>query len=93
MLKIQQEIVKGKAKTEVYRKHHTKSIDDRRQLAEDKVDLAEKFQPRNIAQSSLNYPKSNALQNDNDAIYETGHDRGHMRTQYIKDSHKLSGCY
>ena len=43
MLKIQQEIVKSKAKTEVYRKHHTKSIDDRRQLAEDKVDLAEKF--------------------------------------------------
>ena len=93
MLKIQQEIVKSKAKTEVYRKHHIKSIDDRRQLAEDKVDLAEKFQPRNVAQSSLNYHKSNALQKDHDAIYEIGHDRGHMRTQYIEDSHKLSGCY
>ena len=43
--------------------------------------LAQIFQPRNIAKSSLNYHKSNALLKGSDAI---GHDRGHMRTQFVK---------
>ena len=46
--------------------------------------LAQRGQPRNIAQSSLNCHKSNALQKDNFAIYGFGHGRGHMRTQCVK---------
>ena len=80
MLKIQQEIAKSKARAEVYGQHDTKSVDDRSQLSDDKIDLAQRCQPRNIAQSSLNYHRSNALQKQNDAICDTVHDRGHMRT-------------
>ena len=83
-MKIQQEIAKSKARAEVYSKHGTKFIDGRSQLLDDKIDLAQRCQPRNIAQSSLNCHKSNALQKDNDAIYDIGHDRGHMRTQCVK---------
>ena len=84
MLKIQQEIAKSKARAEFYGKHDIKSIDGRSQLSDDKIDLAQRCQPRNIAQSSLNCHKSNALQKDNNAIYDIGHDRGHMRTQCVK---------
>ena len=35
MLKIQQEIAKSKARTEVYGQHDTKSVDDRSQLSYD----------------------------------------------------------
>ena len=83
-MKIQQEIAKSKARAEVYSKHGTKCIDGRSQLLDDKIDLAQRCQPRNIAQSSLNCHKSNALQKDNNAIYDIGHDRGHMRTQCVK---------
>ena len=72
MLKIQQEIAKSK----VYDQLDTKFVDDRSQLSDDKIDVAQKCQPRNIAQSSLNYPRSNALQKDNDAIHDIVHDRG-----------------
>ena len=84
MLKIQQEIAKSKARAEFYGKHDIKSIDGRSQLSDDKIDLAQKCQPRNIAQSSLNFHKSNALRKDNNAAYDIGHDRGHVRTQCVK---------
>ena len=84
MLKIQQEIAKSKTRAEVYGKHDAKSIDGRSQLSDDKIDLAERYQSRNIAQPSLHHHRSNALQKDNDAIYDIGHDRGHMRTQCVK---------
>ena len=80
MLKIQQETAKSKARAEVYGKHDAKSIDGRSQLSDDKVGLAQRFQPRNIAESSLHHRRTNALQKDNDAIYDIGHVRGHMRT-------------
>ena len=84
MLKIQQEIAKSKARAEVYGKHDTKSTDGRSQLSDDKIDLAQRCQPRNVAQSSLNHHKINALQKDNDVIYDISYDRGHMRTQGVK---------
>ena len=84
MLKIQQEIAKSKARAEVYGKHDAKFINGRSQLSDDKIDLAQRCQPRNIAESSLCHHRSNALQKDNDAIYNIGHDRGHMRTQCLK---------
>ena len=84
MLKIQQEIAKSKARAEVYDQLDTKFVDDRSQLSDDKIDVAQKCQPRNIAQSSLNYPRSNTLQKDNDAIHDIVHDRGLMRTQRVK---------
>ena len=65
MLKIQLEIAKSKARAEVYGKHDTKSIDGRSQLSDDKIDLAQRCQPRNIAQSSLHHLRSNASQKDN----------------------------
>ena len=49
MLKIQQEIAKSKARAEVHGKHDTKSIDGRSQLSDNKINLAQIFQPRNIA--------------------------------------------
>ena len=84
MLKIQQGLAKSKARAEVYDQLDTKFVDDRSQLSDDKIDAAQKCQPRNIAQSSLNYPRSNALQKDNDAIHDIVHDRGLMRTQRVK---------
>ena len=51
MLKIQHEIAKNKARAEVYGKHDAKSIDGRSQLSDDKIDLAQRYQRRNIAQS------------------------------------------
>ena len=83
MLKIQEEIAKYKARAEDYGKHDTKSVDGRSQLSNDKIELAQRCHPRNIAQSSLNYHRSNTLQKDNDAIYDIGHDRGRMRTQCV----------
>ena len=81
MLKIQQEITKSKARAEVYGQHDTKPVDDdRSQFPDDKIDLAQRCQSRNIAQSSLNFHRSNALQKENDAICDIVHDRGHMRT-------------
>ena len=65
MLKIQLEIAKSKARAEVYGKHDTKSIDGRSQLSDDKIDLAQRCQPRNIAQSSLHHLRSNSLLKDN----------------------------
>ena len=56
----------------------------RSQLSDNKINLAQIFQPRNIAKSSLNYHKSNALLKGSDAIHKIGHDRGHMRTQFVK---------
>ena len=84
MLKIQQEIANSKARAEVHGKHDTKSIDGRSQLSDNKINLAQIFQPRNIAKSSLNYHKSNAFLKGSDAINKIGHDRGHMRTQFVK---------
>ena len=84
MLKIQQEIAKSKARAEVYGKDDTKSIDGRSQLSDDKIDLDERCQPRNIAHSTLHHHRSNALRKDDDAIYGIGHDRGQMRTQRVK---------
>ena len=85
MLKIQQEIAKSKAKAEVYGQYDTKSVeDDRSQLSDDKKDLAQRCQSRNIAQSSLNCHRSNALQKENDVIRDIVHDRGHMRTHCVK---------
>ena len=84
MLKIQQEIAKSKARAEVYGKHDAKFIDGRSQLSDDKIDLAQRRQPRNIAESSLRHQRSNALQKHNDVIYDIGHDRGYMRTQCVK---------
>ena len=84
MLKIKQQIAKSKARAEVYGRHDTKSVDDRSQLSDNKIDLAQRCQPRNKAQSALNYRRSNALQKDNDAIYDIVHDRGLMRTQCVK---------
>ena len=83
MLQMQQETAKSKTRAEFYGQHDTESVDDRSQLSDDKIDLAQRCQPRNIAQSSLNYHRSNALQKDSDAIYDIGHDRGH-RTQCVK---------
>ena len=81
VLKIQQEIAKSKGRVEVYGQHDTESVDnDRSQLSDDKIVLAQRCQSRNIAQSSLNYHRSNALQKQNDAICDIVHDRGHMRT-------------
>ena len=81
VLKIQQEIAKSKGRVEVYGQHDTESVDnDRSQLSDDKIVLAQRCQSRNIAQSSLNYHRSNALQKENDAICDIVHDRGHMRT-------------
>ena len=71
MFKIQQHIAESKARAEVYGKRDTKSIDDRSQLSDDKIDLAQRYQSRNIAQSSLHHHRSNALQKGNDATYET----------------------
>ena len=73
-----------RAKQEVYGKHDTKSIDGRSQLSDDKIDLSQICQPRNIAQSSLHHHRSNALQKENDAICDISQDRGRMRTQYVK---------
>ena len=84
MLKIQQDIAKSKARAEVYGKHDTKSIDGRNQLSDDKIDFAQRCQPRNIAEPSLPHCRSDASQKDNDAIYDIGHDRGHMRTECVK---------
>ena len=84
MLKIQQEIAKSKARADVYGKHDTKFIDGRSQLSDDKIDLPQRCQPRNIAQSSLHHHRSNELPKENDAKYDIGHDRGHMRTQCVK---------
>ena len=84
MLKIQQEIAKSKARAEVYGQHDTKSVDDRSQLSDDKIDLAQRCQSRNIAQPSLNYHRSNALQKQNDVICDIVHDRGHLRTHGVK---------
>ena len=62
MLKIQQEIAKSTARAEVYDQHGTKPVDDdRSQFPDDKIDLAQKCQSRNIAQSSLNFHRSNAM--------------------------------
>ena len=83
-LKIQQEIAKSKARAEAYGKHDTKSIDGRSQLRDGKIYLAQRGQPRNIAQLSLNCHKSNPLQKHNYAIYGFGHGRGHMRTQFVR---------
>ena len=83
MLQMQQETAKSKTRAEFYGQYDTESVDDRSQLSDDKIDLAQRCQPRNIAQSSLNYHRSNALQKDSDAIYDIGHDRGH-RTQCVK---------
>ena len=81
VLKIQQEIAKSKGRVEVYGQHDTESVDnDRSQLSDDKIVLAQRCQSRSIAQSSLNYHRSNALQKENDAICDIVHDRGHMRT-------------
>ena len=55
MLQIQQEIAKRKARAEVYGQHDTKSVDGGIQLSDGKINLAQRCQPRNIAQSSLNY--------------------------------------
>ena len=82
--KIKLEIAKSKARAEVYGKHDKKSIDGRSQLSDDKIDLAQKCQPRNIEESSLHHHRSNAFQKDNNAIYDIGHVRGHMRTQCVK---------
>ena len=41
MLKIQQEIAQSKTRAEVYGKHNTKSVGDRSQLSDDKIDCAE----------------------------------------------------
>ena len=79
MLNIQQEIAKSKTRAEVHGKHDTKSTDGRSQLKDDKIDLAQRCQPRNIAQSSLHHHRSNALQKDNDAKCDIGHDRGYRR--------------
>ena len=85
MFKIQQEFAKSKARAEVYGQLDTKSVDDDRgQLSDDKIDLAQRCQSRNIAQSSLNYHRSNALQKENDAICDFVHERGHMRTHCVK---------
>ena len=84
MLKIQHEIAKSKTRAEICGKHNTKSIGGRSQFSVDKIDLAQICQPRNIAQSFLNYHGSNALQKDNDAIYDIGHNRGCMGTQCVK---------
>ena len=49
------------------------------------MDIAQRCRPRNIVQSSLNYHrKFHALQKDNNAIYDIGHDRGYMRTHYVE---------
>ena len=48
MLKIQQKIAKSKARAEVYGKHDTKCIDGRSQLLDDKIDLAQRCQPKII---------------------------------------------
>ena len=71
MFKIQQQIAKSKARAEVYGKLDTKCIDDRSQLSDDKIDLAQRCQSKNIAQSSLHQHRSNGLEKGNDAIYET----------------------
>ena len=85
MLQIQQEIAKSKARAEVYGQHDTKPVDDdRSQFPDDKIDLAQRCQSRNIAQSSLNFHRSNALQKENDAICDIVHGRGHMRTHCVK---------
>ena len=84
MLKISQEIAKSKARAEVYGKHDAKSIDGRSQFSDDHTDLAQRCQPRNIAESSLHHHRSNALEKDNNDIYDIGHDRGHMGTQCVK---------
>ena len=77
MLKTQQKIVKSKARAKVNGKHDKKSIFVSNQLSDDKIDLARRFQPINIGQSSLHHHKSNALQKDNDTIYDIGHNRSH----------------
>ena len=85
MLKIQQEIAKSTARAEVYGQHGTKPVDDdRSQFPDDKIDLAQKCQSRNIAQSSLNFHRSNAMRKENDAICDIVHGKGHMRTHCIK---------
>ena len=50
MLTIQQEIAKSKARAEVYSKQDAISIDGKSQLSDDKIDLAQRYQPRNITQ-------------------------------------------
>ena len=84
MQKIKQEIAKSRARAEVYGQHDTKSVDDRSQLSDDKIDLGQRRQSRNIAQSSLSYCRSNALQKHNDAICDIIHDSCNMRTQCVK---------
>ena len=37
-----------------------------------------------MAQSPLHHHRSNALQNDDDAVHDIGHDRGRMRIQCVK---------
>ena len=52
MLKIQQEIAKSKARAEVYDQLDTKFVNDRSQLSDGKIDVAQKCQPGNIAPAS-----------------------------------------
>ena len=65
MLQMQQETAKSKTRAEFYGQYDTESVDDRSQLSDDKIDLAQRCQPRNIAQSSLHHLRSNASQKDN----------------------------
>ena len=53
MLKIQQQITNSKARAKVYGKHDAKSIDDRTQLSDHKIGLAQRYQPRKTVESSL----------------------------------------
>ena len=81
MLKISQEIAKSKARAEVYGKHDAKSIDGRSQFSDDHTDLAQRCQPRNIAESPLHHHRSNALEKDNNDIYDIGHDCMEIHTE------------
>ena len=45
MLKIQQQITNSKARAKVYGKHDAKSIDDRTQLSDHKIGLAQDTSP------------------------------------------------
>ena len=50
MLKIQQQIANSKATAKVYGKHDAKSIDDRAQLSDHQISLAQRYQPKKMVQ-------------------------------------------
>ena len=61
MLKIQQEIAKSKARAEVYDQLDTKFVDDRSQLSDDKIDVAQKILAQKYSTIIVKLPQKQCI--------------------------------